>query len=98
MLLIGLTIAAFARKMRFIRHDLNYTAVVAVLCLIGSALQLSLDQNQRPLAEVAANKLRCTSPSDNIKEIRLTVSVLIRVIALDRDTKARDAYACRCGF
>ena len=91
-------ITALACEGYVVRDNLYHIAVGAVLCLIGSGLQLTLDGNHRALAEIAAYKLSLVSPADDINKVCLALLACLDIAAVYGDAEAGDTESRACGL
>ena len=86
-------IAALAGEADVISDNLDRGAVLAVLRLILTGLELTVYGDQRAFREIAAYKLRGAAPSDDVKKVCLTLFACFHIAAVDRDTERGNGNA-----
>ena len=64
-----------SNKINVTGHDLDRSAVVAVLILIVTALQTAINGNHGTFLEITADKLSGAVPGNNIKEVGLVLAI-----------------------
>ncbi len=79
-----------AGKVDIVGHDLDSSAVVAVLILIGAGLQATVNDDQRTLLEITADKLCAAIPRNDVQEIRLALAIGILAPTVTSNAERRD--------